>query len=106
MGIIMDMTKNPVINALTASIYIFLVVGLMNVVTQYAKDKPDTFMAPVLALFMLTLSASVMAYLFFYQPLLFVLDGKKKEAISLFVKTVGAFGVMTIIVLGFVIFVF
>ncbi len=93
------MTKNPIINALSASAYIFLVVSVMTFVTRPLRDKPDTFFAPITVLFVLTLSVAVMAYLFFYQPLLLFIDGKKKEAVDLFVKTVGIFAALTIVVL-------
>ena len=93
------MTKNPIINALSASAYIFLVVSVMTFVTQPLKSKPDTFFAPITALFVFTLSAAVMAYLFFYQPLMLFIDGKKKEAVNLFIKTVGIFAVITAVVL-------
>lgn len=91
------MSKNPLINALGASGYIFLVVSIMTLVSQTQSNKPDTFFAPMAVLFMLTLSAAVMAYLFFYQPLLLVIDGKKKEAVSLFVRTVGIFAGITLV---------
>lgn len=93
------MSKNPLVNALCASAYIVLVVGVMTFVTQPLKQKPDTFFAPITMLFVLTLSVAVMAYVFFYQPLLLVIEGKKKEAVSLFTKTVGFFGIITTIVL-------
>jgi hypothetical protein len=92
------MSKNPFINAFAASSYILFVVTIMNFMTQRLSDKPDTFFAPVTVLFMLTLSVAVMGFLFFYQPLLFVIEGKRKEAINLFVKTVGIFAVFTIII--------
>lgn len=93
------MSKNPLINALGASAYIILVVTVMTIVTQPLQNKPDTFFAPIVLLFVLTLSVAVMAYLFFYQPLLLIIDGKKKAAVNLFVKTVGIFAVMTAVVL-------
>ena len=93
------MTKKPLINALGASVYIILVVTVMAFVTQPLKNKPDTFFAPITVLFVLTLSVTVMAYLFFYQPLQFFINGKKKEAVDLFVKTVGIFAVFTVVVL-------
>ena len=94
------MTKNPLINALCASIYIFLVVSVMTFVTNPLKDKPDTFFAPITVLFVLTLSVSVMAFLFFYQPLQLFIEGKKKDAVNLFVKTVGIFATITAFVLA------
>ena len=93
------MSKNPLYNAFGAALYIFLVVTVMTLVTQPLRDKPDTFFAPITVLFMLTLSVAVMAYLFFYQPLLLFINGKKKQAVDLFVKTVGYFAIFTALVL-------
>lgn len=93
------MTKNPLINALSASAYIFLGVTVMNFVTQPIKNKPDSFFAPIVFLSLLTLSVAVMAYLFFYQPLLLFIEGKKKEALNLFTNTVAIFAVLTAVFL-------
>lgn len=93
------MSKNPIVNALSASAYIILVVSVMTYVTQPLKNKPDTFFAPITVLFVLTLSVAVMAFLFFYQPLLLFIEGKKKEAVNLFIRTVGVFAVFTVVVL-------
>jgi len=67
----------------------------MTFVTQPLKNKPDTFFAPVVFISLLTLSVAVMAFLFFYQPLLLFIEGKKKDAVNLFVKTVGIFAAIT-----------
>jgi hypothetical protein len=48
---------------------------------------------------MLTLSVAVMAYLFFYQPLQLFIEGKKKAAANLFIRTVGTFAAFTVVVL-------
>src|SRR6266700_1122599 len=93
------MSKNPIINALSASAYIILVVSVMTFVTKPLKNKPDTFFAPITFLSLLTLSVAVMAFLFFYQPLQLFIEGKKKEAVDLFVKTVGIFGAITVVIL-------
>ena len=92
------MSKNPIINALGASAYIGLVVTLINFVSHTQGHKPDTAFAPVAFLSLLTLSAAVMAYLFFYQPLQLFISGKKKEALDLFVRTVGVFAAFTAVV--------
>lgn len=92
------MSKNPIINAIGASAYIFLVASIIHFVSQVHKNKPDTFFAPVAFLSLLTFSAATMAYLFFYQPLQLFIEGKKKEAINLFIQTVGIFGVITLVV--------
>jgi len=93
------MFKNPFINAIAASAYILLVVAIFTFISQTQKNKPDTFLAPTTVLFLLTLSVTVMAYLFFYQPLQLFIGGKKKEAVDLFVRTVGIFAAFTVVVL-------
>ena len=93
------MTKNPLINALGASVYIVLVITVMTFVTQSLQNKPDTFFAPIVFLSLLTLSVAVMAFLFFYQPLMLFIEGKKKAALNLFVKTLGIFAAVTVILL-------
>jgi len=93
------MFKNPLFNALSAAGYILLLVTVMTLVTKPLQDKPDTFFAPVIFLSVLTLSVAVMAFLFFYQPLQLLIDGKKKQALDLFVKTVGIFGAITALAL-------
>ncbi len=99
-------SKSPIINALSASGYIVLVVSVMNFIMQSQKSKPDTIAAPIIMLSMLTLSVTVMAYIFFYQPFQFFIEGRKREAVGLFVQTVGVFGLITVVVLFLVIFVY
>ncbi|OGK41493.1 hypothetical protein A2954_00635 [Candidatus Roizmanbacteria bacterium RIFCSPLOWO2_01_FULL_37_12] len=93
------MSKNPIINAFSASTYIILVVTITTFVSQTQKNKPDTIFAPITFLSLLTLSVAVMAYLFFYQPLQIFIEGKKKTAVNLFVQTVGVFGTITAVFL-------
>jgi predicted membrane channel-forming protein YqfA (hemolysin III family) len=99
------MTKNPFYNALTALVYIIaIVLGLTYMPT--IQTKMDDFIMPIIMLSLLVLSVSVMAYIFGYQPLVLFLDDKRKEAISLFLETVGIFGGITLgmVVLYFLIF--
>lgn len=93
------MTKNPFLNALSASGYIALVVSLITFLSQTQKNKPDTFLEPILFLSLLTLSVTVMGFLFFYQPVLLFLENKKKLAVRLFVQTVAVFAGITVIFL-------
>jgi len=93
------MSKNPIINALSASAYIIVGVTVMTFVTQPLKNKPDTFFAPIVFLSLLTLSVAVMAFLFFYHPVQLLIEGKKKQAFNLFVQTIGIFGFITVVAL-------
>lgn len=89
------MTKNPLINALSASGYIVLVVGVLNLLSLTQGNKPDTPFAPFIFLSLLTLSVSFMAFVFFYQPLQYLVDGKKREAVKLLAQTIGIFAAIT-----------
>lgn len=100
------MTKNPFLNSFAASVYIVLVVSLLNFTTMN-KSTPDSDSAsiiiPIMIISLFTLSAAVMAYVFCYQPLMLYLDGKKEQAVKLFLQTLGIFGCMTL--LGFGLFI-
>jgi len=96
------MTKNPILNAVGSSAYITVVVTIMNFVSQQQRNRPDTFFAPVAFLSLLTLSATVMAFIFFYQPIQLLFDKKKKEAFNLFAQTVAIFAAITGVIVLFV----
>lgn len=88
------MSKNPLLNALTASVYIVFIVFVMNWGTKMVPH-PNTFMAPIAVVSLFTLSAAVMGYVFCYEPILLLLDGKKKQAVRLFLQTVAVFACIT-----------
>lgn len=90
------MNKSPVTNAFIAALYIVVVATTMFYGSNYAP-KEDTVLMPIAMLSLFTLSASVMGYLFVGTPLRLYLDGKKKEAVDFFFKTVGSFAVLTVI---------
>ncbi len=92
------MSKNPVINGFAASAYIFIVASVMNFGTRMMSHQ-NSFMAPVAVLSLFTLSAAVMGYVFCYQPAQLYFDGKKKEAVRLFLQTVVVFACITILML-------
>ena len=91
------MTKNPVINAFSALLYIVFISLIMFYGFKLAPQK-DSFLAPVMGLSLFTLSAAVMGYIFCYQPIQLYFDGEKKIAINLFLQTIGAFGCITTLV--------
>ncbi len=90
------MTKNPFLNALCASVYIGLVVLLMNV-SSNIDSSANEFVIASMMLSLFTLSAAVMGYVFFYQPFRMYMEGKKKEGLNLFLQTLAIFGGITII---------
>lgn len=92
------MTRNPFINAFAGIAYIALVATVMFYGTEHAKPE-DTILAPIAILSLFSLSATLMGYFFLYQPLQLYLDGKKKEATTLFTHTLLVFSAITAIVL-------
>ena len=93
------MTKNPFLNALGASIYIGLVVLLMNFSSNIESSANELVIGSMM-ISLFTLSAAVMGYIFLYEPFKLYTDGKKKEAVKLFLQTVGIFGCITLIMFG------
>lgn len=96
------MTWNPLVNAVGAAAYIGLVVLFLNYIESLRRDTPDTLLDGMGFISLFVFSAAVMAFLFFYQPALMLLENKKAEAVSYFLKTLGIFGAITAIVLVFV----
>lgn len=92
------MSKNPFLNAFTATFYIVFIALFMIYGTKLSGPG-DSIIAPIAAISLFTLSAAVMGYLFLYNPFMLFMDGKKKEAVNLFLKTVAVFGVITFVIL-------
>lgn len=98
-----DYMKTPYFYAAVASAYIG---GVVSLITLFAKTEfipEDGFVPPIIMLSLLTLSVATMGFLFFYHPLILVLDGKRAEAISFFAKTLGTFALITLIILTVVV---
>lgn len=86
------MTRNPIVNALAAVGYIFLValfISLIPTLFPGQHGNPLGAIAGFLSLFVF--SAAVMGYLVVGMPLRLFLEGEKKEAVALFMKTLGVF---------------
>ena len=103
MGYNERMTKNPFINAFAAALYIAGVASLM-----YYAPKVEVnggVIMPLTVLSLLVLSVLTLGYLFFAQPIQLYLDGEKKEAVTLFIKTAGVFAGITAVFLFTLLFV-
>ena len=96
-GYIKCMPRNPYIHAVLASAYIVLIVLTINFGSHHAPAK-DNILMPMTMLSLFVLSACVMGYLFIFQPAQMYLNGKKQDAISFFLKTVGTFAVITVLI--------
>jgi hypothetical protein len=90
------MKINPLINAFAAGAYILLIAGIIYALQS--PNTPDTILAPIFLLSLFTLSAAVMAFLFFYQPFKLYFDNHQKEALVYFLKTAGYFASIVLII--------
>lgn len=89
------MTKNPLVNALSATLYISVVAFIMS--SMEKTSGPDhSVLVPVAMLSLFVLSAALMGFIFCYKPILLLIEGEKVEALNLFLKTVGIFAVITV----------
>ena len=96
--ILLLMSKNPILNALAAEVYIILLVLLMNFGIKMAGQQ-NSLIVPIAMISLFTLSTAVMGYLFCYQPIQLYFDGKKKQAINLAFQTIAVFGGITFLLL-------
>ena len=96
------MKLNPFLHATAAVGYIGAIALFMRFIESRHHDTPDTILNGVGFISLFVFSAAVMAFLFFYQPLLLLTENKKAEALSYFLKTLGTFGAITVIVLVFI----
>lgn len=94
------MKLNPYISAAAAAAYIGLVVLFMRFIESLRHDTPDTYIDGLGVISLFVFSAAAMAFLFFYQPIVMLVENKKAEALSHFLKTLGAFGLLTVVVLA------
>ncbi len=93
------MKYRPFLHGLSAVAYIGAVVLFIRYMESIRHDTPDTFLDGMAFISLFVFSASVMAFLFFYQPLLLILENKKPEALNFFFKTLATCGATTLVLL-------
>ena len=93
------MTKNPLVNAFAAMLYISLVASVLFYGPKQTAPV-NSVIVPIAMISLFTLSAAAMGYFFCFTPLQLYFDGKKKQAVNLFAQTVFIFGVFTVVALG------
>lgn len=98
-----ELSKQGSLNAVAAFVYILAVVLVLSSLERLMGEREDGFLAPVAFLSLFTLSAAVMASLFFGKPAMLYVDGKKKEALTMLCWTIGTFAVIAICALALMI---
>jgi hypothetical protein len=93
------MKWNPFIHAVAAITYISILVSGMRFIESRRHDTSDTLIDGIGVISLLVCSAAIMAFLFFYHPVALLIEGKKTDAAYFFLKTLGIFVVITMLVL-------
>jgi hypothetical protein len=83
--------KKPFLHAVGATLYIVFIVFVIQGASYLLKGANGTLVIPMTMLSLFVLSAAVMGYLFLSEPLKLLIESKKQEAVTFFVKTVGFF---------------
>jgi len=81
--------KKPFTYAFAATLYIALIVLVLQNIGEVLPEK--SILAPIVMLSLLVLSAAIMGFLFFSEPIFLFIENKKHEAVVFFGKTVGVF---------------
>lgn len=90
--------KYAVLNALGTLLYIALVASFLSHTAQIFGNSPEHIvLIPIAMLLLFVCSASITAGLVLGRPVLWYLDGKKKEAVQLFIVTVGCLFLATFV---------
>lgn len=85
------MIKSPYISALLASSYIVLLVSGVYFTSKYESEVRFEIVLPMIVLSILVMSVAIMAYLFFFRPLVLLLENKVKESARHFLTTLFSF---------------
>jgi len=96
-------TKYALINSFGTIAYVVAIVLMVTFLGSIADEK-DTLLAPILALLLFVFSAAFTGFLVLGKPIMWYLDGKKKEALSLFGYTMFILLIILSMAFAFLIF--
>jgi hypothetical protein len=82
-----NILKYALLNGAGTALYIALLVSAMMAVQNPDSPDPDTALLPMGMLLLFVLSAAITSSLVLGRPILWYIDGRKKEAIQLFLYT-------------------
>ncbi len=85
------MKKTSLYHAILAAGYISILVSLMTLASNTLQIKEDNIFMPITMITLVTLSVAVMSYLFFYRPIVLLIENKRAEAVQTFLGTIAIF---------------
>lgn len=79
------------VHATGTAAYVVLIASFLNAMPRIFGNTPmePTIFIPIMMLLLFIISASVTGFLVLGKPILWYLDGHKKEAVTLFFSTLG-----------------
>jgi len=89
--------KYALINSLGTAVYIVFVVSLIFFIGNKFSGSDETIFIPIAMLMLLVFSVALVGSLIFGRPIIWYLNGKKKDAVLLLVYTLGIFFAITLI---------
>lgn len=92
-----NILKYSLINGLGTALYVILIASFIYYLGNSPFTQEDTIFIPVAMLLLFVFSAAFTGILVFGKPLLWYLEGEKREAISLLFYTLIIFSMITII---------
>ena len=89
-----DVIKYAAINSLGTALYIIFVISSIHFLSQYFGEI-ESIIVPILMLMLFVFSAAFTGTLVFGCPVIWYLDGKKREALALLFYTLAIFMLLT-----------
>jgi len=94
-----EIVRYAVVNSLATALYIILIATFMFYGIQGFFVASKSVFIPIVMLMLFVLSAAITGSLIFGRPIMFYIDGKKKEALTLLFYTFGAFMLLTVLMI-------
>ncbi|MGV8131829.1 MAG: hypothetical protein ACP5N7_07055 [Candidatus Pacearchaeota archaeon] len=89
--------KRAFVNAFCTLLYIILLVVFMFSLQRYSGVPENEIIIPISMLLLFVCSAAITGGLVFGKPVMLYIDGRKKEAVSLLLHTIGMLVLITIV---------
>lgn len=92
-----NILKNAFLNAFATALYIVAIASFLSYTPKIFEEVEDkTVLVPIAMLSLLVFSATLTGVLVFGRPILWYLDGRKKEGVQLLLSTLAIFLSFTI----------
>jgi len=92
-----NILKSSIINGLVTSLYVILIAAFIYYFGNSSFAPNNSVFIPIAMLLLFVFSAAFTGILVFGKPILWYMEGKKREALSLLFYTLGVFFIITIL---------